>query len=174
MNIKRKKFEQIVIKYEKLIYSICYNLLKNKEESENMAQETFLSLYKNLDKYIDLDENEIKNIICRIAINKCKDYFKSKISKIQENISDIEDIEIQSDENIEEKLLKEEEKKHINKIINELKSPYKEVLIEYYLKEKSLDEVSEKLNISKGTLKMQIHRGKNILKEKLLNERSLE
>lgn len=167
-------FEQIILKYQNLIFKICMDMIKNKEESANLLQDTFLSFYKYIDRYIELSDNEIKNIICKIALNKARDYLKKYEYNMQ--IYSIEDIdgEIKEDENITNKIIQNEKKEKLLNKINTLKSPYKEVLIEYYLKEKSLDDVAKKLKVPKATLKMQIYRAKKVLKEKLKGEELYE
>lgn len=163
------EIEYLVDKYSKLVYKICYDMLTNSLDAEDITQEVYISLFSNLERYRDLPENEIKNIICKIALNKCKDVFKSKAKKL-ERMTDSDIISLEnyvSDNDIEESILKNEKNEYISKIINELKEPYRDVLCEYYLNERSLDEIAQKYNISKGTLKMQIHRGKKLLKEKL-------
>ena len=69
--------------------------------------------------------------------------------------------------NIDEKIFENQRKEYIKKAINNLKEPYKSVIYDYYILEKNLDEISINKNISKGTVKMQLHRGKKILKESL-------
>ena len=52
-------------------------------------------------------------------------------------------------------------------MVNELKEPYKEVIIEYYFNNLTLDEISQKLRRDKNVIKTQLYRSKQILKEKL-------
>lgn len=49
--------------------------------------------------------------------------------------------------------------------INLLKEPYKTVIYEYYINEKTLEEISKKYSKANGTVKMQLHRGREKLKE---------
>ncbi|MDF2866327.1 MAG: sigma-70 family polymerase sigma factor [Clostridia bacterium] len=166
------KFEDLVKKYTKLVYKICLDMLLVPQDAEDITQEVYLSLYKSIGRYKDLNENELKNIICKIALNKCKDTLKAKINKynefnIFEDISNYEDYA--SNNNIDEEIFKQEKSMYIIKTINELKQPYKDILYDYYINEYSLDEIEEKLNIPKATLKVNIYRGKKIL-EKVIRE----
>ena len=166
--------EFLIKKYHKLVYSICYDILANTLDAQDITQETYISLYNNLDKYSNLPENEIKNVICKIALNKCRDLLKSKPNKL--NIVDVSESEVNlciDNVNIDENLIKEDKKKYIHKMINELKPPYREILYNYYVKEIPLDELSIKLGIPKSTLKIQLYRGKKNLK-KLLEKGGIE
>jgi len=162
------KFEEIVKNYTKLVYKICFDMLSVPQDAEDITQEVYINLYKHIERYNSLSENELRNLICKIALNKCKDVIKSRVSKITEftildDITNYEDYA--SNNNIEEELFKQEKNMYIAKIINELKQPYKSILYDYYINEYSLDEIAQKSNISKATLKVNIYRGKNILKQ---------
>lgn len=161
--------EYLVEKYNKLVYKICYDMLGSSLDAQDTTQEVYLSLYINFERYGNLSENDIKNIICKIALNKCKDILKSKARKLQNLTSDdqiaLENYE--SDNDIEEEIYLKDRANYLSKIINELKEPYNDVLKKYYLEELSLEEIAELRNTSKATIKMQIHRGKNLLKEKI-------
>lgn len=161
--------EYLVEKYNKLVYKICYDMLGSSLDAQDTTQEVYLSLYINFERYGNLSENDIKNIICKIALNKCKDILKSKARKLQNLTSDdqiaLENYE--SDNDIEEEIYLKDRANYLSKIINELKEPYNDVLRKYYLEELSLEEIAKLRNTSKATIKMQIHRGKNILKEKI-------
>lgn len=163
--------EEIIDQYSKLVYKICYDMLKSSLDAEDISQETFLSFYLNIDKYGSLPENEIKNIICRIALNKCKDVLKSKAQKLQNMMEDnVIKLENYAEENnIEEEIFKKQRAFMMVKMINELKEPYATILYQYYIEEKSLDEIVTQQQVSKATLKMQLHRGRKYLKEKLVS-----
>lgn len=161
--------EYLVEKYNKLVYKICYDMLGSSLDAQDITQEVYLSLYLNFERYKSLCENDIKNIICKIALNKCKDVLKSKSRKLQNLTNDdliaLENYE--SDNDIDEEIYLKDRANYLSKIVNELKEPYNDVLRKYYLEELSLDEIANLRNTSKATIKMQIHRGKNLLKEKI-------
>ena len=73
--------DEMIDKYSKLVYKICYDMLINSFDAEDITQEVYISFYKHFDEYGKLQENEIKNILCKIALNKCKDVLKSKAKK---------------------------------------------------------------------------------------------
>ncbi len=165
-----KEFEWVVENYKNLVFKICLDLLKDYFEAENVSQETFISFYKTYDRYSNLEDNELKNLIARIALNKCRDYIKKKtinVVSIDEYID--KDCFIDAKTNIEDDFIKNEDMKILSDKINLLDDTYKLVLTEYYINSLSLDEISLKYNIKKATLKVQISRGKQGLKKLLLN-----
>lgn len=151
-----------------MVYKICFNVLDSPEEAEDMCQETYISLYINLEKYENLEEKEFKNLICKIALNKCRDLLRAKKNKKEELTDDkiiqIEDLKIEN--KLDENVIEKEKEEKIRKEIYSLKEPYKTIIYEYYINEKTLDEIAIKMKSSKGTVKTQLYRGKEILKRK--------
>lgn len=168
------KFEEIVEKYTNLTYKIAIDMTSSLEDSQDLVQEAYLSLYSHFKEYKKLQENEIKNILCKIILNKCKDYLKSNKRKEQtvlEDISNIEEFNLQSD--FIDDLIRQDKNDFIRKKIQELNNPYNTLLTQYYIEEKTLEEISKKQNTTKGTVKVQLTRGKKLLKEILRKERIL-
>lgn len=153
-------------KYSKLVYKICFNMLSDTKDAEDLTQETYLALYSNFGKYSSLPENDIKNIMCKIALNKCKDYLKSGIKKIDNVTSDDPNILMfcKNQNDIEEDIVLNENKEYIRKKISRLKEPYKTIIYEYYINDVSLDKLANMQNVTKATLKTQLYRAKNVLK----------
>lgn len=160
------EYKLIVEKYQKLIFTICYQLVKDYQEAENLTQETFISAYKNIDK-CNLDE--LKPWLARIATNKAKDYLKSAyIRKVR--LNDEYDENIVSSETPPELIyIQNEKEKFIKDKIKSLKEPYLNVSVLYFIEERNIDEISKILNRPKKTVQTQISRAKLIL-QKILKE----
>lgn len=158
-------------KYSKLIYKICFDMLSDTKDAEDLTQETYLALYCNFSKYRDLSENELKNITCKIALNKCRDYLKSNIKKIEKSTNDDPDVlmlyRVPDDLDLEKKVYIDENNSYIQRKIKDLREPYKTIIYEYYIKELSLDELAKRQKVSKQTLKTQLYRARSILREKI-------
>lgn len=168
------KFEEIVNKYTNLAYKIAIDMTSSPEESQDIVQEAYLSLYAHYKEYKKLQEKEIKNILCKIVLNKCRDYLKSnkrKENATLEEISNLEDFNLQKD--FVDELIKKDTKDIIKNKIQELKNPYDKILTQYYIQEQTLEEIAKNQKTTKGTIKVQITRGKKILKEILRKERIL-
>lgn len=67
-------FAGLVRDYSRLIYTVCYRLVHNEQEAENLTQETFLTAYRAINRFIG---DRYKPWLIRIAVNKSKDYLKS-------------------------------------------------------------------------------------------------
>lgn len=168
------KFEAIINTYSNLVYKIAIDMISSPEDAQDIVQESYLSLYSHFRQYKLLNEKEIKNILCKIVLNKCKDFLKSKKHKENTNIEDISNFqEYSKEDDFVENMIKNENKEILENIIKNLKKPYGEILNSYYIEQKSLEEISDKRKTTKGTIKVQITRGKQILKDKLRKEQIL-
>lgn len=100
-------FEEIYNEYFDRVYYKILSTVKNPEDAEDIAQEVFISVYKNLKKF--RSESNVYTWIYRIAINKTYDFFRKKKMDIELN-DEILNIESQEDFNVplllEEKLKK--------------------------------------------------------------------
>ena len=143
--------EYLIKKYSKLVYKICYDMLQNPLDAEDTTQEVYINLYNSYDRYSDLPENEQKNILCKIALNKCKDVLKSKQKKL-EGMIDSNELTLQNykeDNNIEDDIIETEQQTYIVSVIKQLKDPYSQILYDYYINPLILDEIAKKNKIVK-------------------------
>ena len=67
---KEAYFNYLLDTYERLVYSICFKMTGNQFDAEDLTQETFLSVYKNLATF---QRDYEKAWICKIATNKIAD-----------------------------------------------------------------------------------------------------
>lgn len=156
--------EYLITKYNALVYKICYNFVSSQTLAEDLTQETYINYYKLKEKYENLTEAEQKNILCKIALNKCRDYLRSKTLKL-ENLSDGEEsLELIKSDDIMEYILSKEKSEYVCKCIFKLNEPYKSLIYNYYIEGMTLDELAHAKKIPKSTLKTQIYRGKEKLR----------
>lgn len=88
----KNKMENAVIKYTQMVLNIAYTYTKNSYDSEDIAQDVFLSLYKNIWK---IKSNEhMKAWLIRVTINKSKNHMKtawikkrSEMPKVQQDLT---------------------------------------------------------------------------------------
>ena len=67
----RLNFERIYHKYEKDVFRRIYRFLKNREDTEDAMQNTWLVITKNIEFYRDLNDISIRAYILRIASRSC-------------------------------------------------------------------------------------------------------
>lgn len=162
LNNKAEILAKSMKDYSGLILTICYTMTRDYFEAEDLAQETFISAYKNLDKF---DGRSMKAWLTAIAANKCKDYLKNSARRtvpVEEdafkNVSDRADLP-------DEVLLKDEAIGKMKALCQKLKEPYRTVAIEHFYENRSIEEISTASRVNQKTLQTQIYRAKTMLRE---------
>lgn len=151
MNIS---IEEIVERYSNMIMQIAYQNVFNKSDSEDITQEVFIKLIKNIEKFNN--EEYMKAWIIRVTINLSKDYNKSFWNRNTIGI----------DENL--KIFGEEYQNVFNEI-SKLKPKYRNIVYLYYYQGYRINEIAEILSMNQNTVSSCLTRARKSLKE-ILNE----
>jgi len=159
----RLSFDELVEIYLKQVFNFAFRLIGSKRDSEDITQEVFLKIWKNLKKF-DFDKS-FKTWLFSIARNTCIDYLRKRKDIPMSFFDDeyegnfIQD-NLETDEpNSEEVIVFEENKKLIEDALKELSFVQKEIIIMKYVNELSLSEVAEIMNMPRETVKSHHRRG---------------
>lgn len=163
-------FSELVNRYKNLVYSVILRMNNNRDEADDMAQEVFLKIYKNLDKYYP--EFKFSTWTIRIATNHVIDNHRRKK---QETVP-IEDVEFQLsvEESPEIEFVHKEQRNDLKRIVGELPDMYKIPIVLYHERGLSYQEISDIINEPLSKVKNRIFRGRRMLKENILNLRREE
>ena len=134
-------FDNIYEEYFDRIYYKVLSVVKNDDDAEDICQETFISVYKNLSKF--REESNIYTWIYRIAINKTYDFFKKR--KLEFEIND-DVLSLPEDVNFDTKVILEEKLKLISE-------KEKEIVILKDIYGYKLKEIAEIKNMNLSTVK---------------------
>lgn len=146
---------EIVNTYSNMVYKLALARTKNKFDADDVFQEVFIRYMKNHHK---LTTNEhTKAWLIRVTINCSNDVFASswlkKTTSLMDNLS-----------------FSTEENKELYYSVLELPKKYRTVIHLFYYEDMSILEISEALKTKEGTIKSQLHRGRNLLKQILKGE----
>ncbi|MCL2096312.1 MAG: sigma-70 family RNA polymerase sigma factor [Oscillospiraceae bacterium] len=160
-------FEQIVLKYQNLVYTICLNIVKNPHDAENCAQETFLSAFLNLGKNKDINLSDIKSWICRIAVNKSIDFARKNAKFLYTDLSEADadfsrDIRGSPESQTERGELREK----INAVISCIPEKYANAVKAFYFEEMSVKEISIYYKLPEKTVETHLYRAKKLIRER--------
>ena len=158
------RLSELIDEYEKLVFSICYKITGDYFIAEDLAQETFLSVFQ---KYGTFDGSNEKAWICKIATNKGLDFLKSATRRSEPKedayFEDLKDCGASP----EEAYLRRESKEYVYTICQSLKSPYKEVATEHFYREKTAKEIAKESGKGIKTVQTQIYRAKAMIKKQM-------
>jgi RNA polymerase sigma-W factor len=159
----------LVKRYERGIYNMIYQMVKNREEAEDLVQETFIKAFNALDSYNN--QFAFSTWLYKIAFNNCIDSIRKHKLKTYPLDRPIEtregsvQQEIRDDSTSPEKeMLFLEKRKQINQAIRCLPEKYKRVILLRHQEEKTYEEIAEIMNIPLGTVKARIFRAREMLK----------
>ncbi|WP_343208153.1 RNA polymerase sigma factor [Anaerolentibacter hominis] len=161
--------ESLIDSYQNLIYTICYRMVNDYFEAEDLTQETFLAAYRNLAAF---DRQHEKAWLIRIARNKCLDVLRR--SGKREIIPSEEEFFLavaDQGESPEESVLNRQVQEELRTFCEELKPPYREVAVDYFCEELEPAVIARKRNKNLKTIQTQIYRAKDMLKKKYRKER---
>ena len=164
-----REFEALVRQYEKLVFTVCYQLVKDYGEAQNLTQETFFSAYQHIES---CQNGNYKPWLIRIASNKAKDFLKSAYHRKVDTVEEWEDLPLRPEGSAEERSLSREGLRQARDAILSLDEPYHKVAELYFLEERSVDEIAEALRRPKKTVETQLYRGRQKL-QRILTERGI-
>jgi len=163
-----KALEVLIRRYLKPIYSFCFRFVGNNQEAEDITQEVFLKVWRNLKKF--KKEKNFKGWLFTIAKNTCFDFLrkKKKISTLSlEKYFYLVDLSLLPNEISEKESLKEK----IQEAIEKLSSKTREILNLYYNQGLTFREIAQTLNEPINTVKSRHRRAIEILRNRLKPEK---
>ena len=154
----RVHFERIYRKYYDGVYRRIYKIVKNKQDAEDVSQETWLKAVKHFDRLKGKRETTVIAYIMRIARNESISLLRSR-NKVTEMQTD-DDLSEVADENDFFCKLESHSEDYIVDCIKSLDAIYSDVLVYYYLYHYSVDAIAELLEISEDATRKRISRGR--------------
>lgn len=159
-----KAFEQIVLAYQKPLYTAAYKIVEDQDEAEDVLQNAFIKAFENLRSY--KKSYKLFSWLYRITLNEALNTLHSK--KRFEGLSG----EYQSGEKSGEEVVHESElSRALDSALRELKLEYRLVIILNHFHDRSYSEMSYILNIPVKTVKSRLFTARNMLRELLVHNK---
>jgi RNA polymerase sigma factor (sigma-70 family) len=156
------------------IDKIYYYYLKktgNTDESNDLAGEVALEILKALSGGVTT--TNFSAWVWTIVRNRYAKWAAKKHIRLEnEDIVDISEIDIASPELVEDKLLQVEQINELRRELSLIHKEYREIIVAYYVENKSIAEISKKLSVPEGTVKTKLFKGRQRLKEGMLMART--
>ncbi|WET03412.1 RNA polymerase sigma factor [Flavobacterium sp. YJ01] len=147
-----RAFTHLYDMYSKSLFSVINVLVKNREEAEDVLQEVFVKIWKNIDSYSE-SKGRFYTWILNIARNTSIDKLRSKnFNNTQKNLSSDNFVNLLDDSN---KLANKLDAIGIQEFVKKLKPKCIEIIDLLFFKGYTQQEASEELAIPLGTVKTQ-------------------
>ncbi|MDT0559282.1 sigma-70 family RNA polymerase sigma factor [Ichthyenterobacterium sp. W332] len=166
-------FSILVNRYKDLVYTLATRMMKNKEEAEEVAQDTFIKAYKSLPKF--KGDSKFSTWIYKVAYNTSLDRIKkNKRTEQTLEINEFTAHQVKTIDNALDHLETEERNATIKHCIESLPSEDSFLLTLFYFEELSLDEIAKIVKLKPNNIKVKLFRSRKklatILKQQLDNE----
>lgn len=148
-----------ISEYADMVYRIAMSQVKNHTDAEDIFQEVFLRLVKNIHKL--QTREHLRAWLIRVTINCCKSHYTNPWNKNVGTIEETQEIGV-LDEN-----LSRCEEHPVTVEVKKLPPKYQLVIYLFYYEELSIEEIAKSTNQSKSAVKTQLSRAREQLKKKL-------
>lgn len=155
---KKELFSRVIDDHKNLVYSILLRMTDDHEEANDLAQEVFVKVYRQLKQF--KGKSKLSTWIYKIT------YFHglSHLRKQKRWVGEEYYMHAESDEDVENDIALDEMKGHVSECINQLKPLERTAITLFYFDELSVKDVAEIMNISESYVKVTVHRAKKNLK----------
>ncbi len=170
-------FEELFERYSSMVFHLTYRILGDREEALDVSQEVFLTIYRKMSCF--RGESSLKTWIYRIAINRASNRCRwwNRLRRrgtvsLDEHLSreharNISETLESGGKSPEQALLMEEERAEIERSLLRLPVPQRVAVVMRDIEGLSYEEIAESLQVSLGTVKSRISRGREELKRRL-------
>jgi RNA polymerase sigma-70 factor (ECF subfamily) len=167
---EREAFGEIVNRWERKIFALCYGMLNREEDARDAAQETFISAFRNLSRF--RGEAKVSSWLHRIAVNQC--LTKQRRSKARpETFLDEEKNEEEkyfvapSRQSPSRQFEQGEKQNKVRQALNSLPSELRQVIVMKEFEEMTFQEISETLQLPLSTVKSRVYTALKQMRMKL-------
>jgi len=150
-------FNILVNKYEVIVLRFIYNMIKDKEASEDITQEVFITVYNKL--YLYDKTHKFLTWLLQVSKNKCIDYIRKYKRVFESNIEDIPNI---TSKEMSPELAAEymETKENIETFLNYLNAVDRQILIMRYSLNLTFYDLSQILEMTESNVKRRYYRSR--------------
>lgn len=172
---EQKAYANLMARYRDSVNYVLLKMVHNNEDAEDLTIEAFAKAFKKLEKYDP--QYSFSTWLYKIAINSAIDFIrrqKREKSSAKKTVSldepfsnkdgDVVEINIQANTlDPEEKYIKEQRKRLVREVVEQLSPRYRTLIELRYFRELSYQEISDELQQPIGTIKAQLFRAREVL-----------
>ncbi len=166
-------WEEIVRRFNRRIYNICYRFTGSQDDAEDLAQEAFIKIYRTLNTY-DTDKGSFMTWVATLTRNLLVDHFrKSKQDRVTDSMDEplaAEEDSLSVAETLEDagpspdaRLQTREAQQMVQNALQKLSPELREAVILRDLQDMDYREIALALKVPEGTVKSRINRGRTEL-----------
>jgi RNA polymerase sigma-70 factor (ECF subfamily) len=156
-----ESFNGIVERWERPLVNLAYRFVRNEATAEEMAQEAFLKCFRRLRQW--RRDAQFSTWLFALAMN----VYRSHLRRFHPQIAGEEELRELTIPAAQETLAEDQQREAVRRAVSLLPARYREPMVLFYFLEEDVAEASRILGIPAGTVKARLHRGRELLKERL-------
>jgi RNA polymerase sigma-70 factor (ECF subfamily) len=143
-------FDELMIRYERQIYRVCYRFVDNRDDAMDLAQEVFIKAFEHLPSF--RSESSVKTWLYRIAVNHCINHKKKHSQEFVEVTEDTGSVR----PSVHMRLEEQEQRAHFRRMVQQL-PPKQKAILELRINEQlSYEEIAQISGRSISTIKASV------------------
>jgi RNA polymerase sigma-70 factor (ECF subfamily) len=151
-------FTRLVEHYQRPVYNLCYRMLGTAEEAEDMSQETFLRVYRNINRYDR--ERSFSTWLLSIAAHLCIDQLRKRRMTIISMDSAQEYETTDSSPGPEDTFFRKDDQQRVQSLLKVLNPSDRAAVVMYYWYDFSYEEIASSLSMTSSAVKSRLHRAR--------------
>ena len=160
-------FDELAARHYRRVYNVIYRMLGNREQAEDVTQETFLRVYSRLDTF--QEGGSFVGWLRRIASNMSIDHLRRRreqtVSLDEQLESGVEQADTRLDAQPEDRLEMSEDSRRVVEAVQKLPGKQRAVLVLRHVEGMKIDEIARTLKMPAGTVKTLLFRGRQAIRE---------
>jgi RNA polymerase sigma-70 factor, ECF subfamily len=160
----------LVRRYQNYVYRLCYLVMRNEQDAEDMTQETFIRACRALPRYEIREDTSFEAWLYRIAVNCCRSRMRRKWYQVLPWPSPAPEITSEPEEQPDRLLMRDEYRNEILRAVESLGEKHKLVIILRYYAGLSNEEIAGTLDIPSGTVRSRLHTARQRLRALLTTD----
>ena len=153
-----QKFSYFIAEYKHMAYSIAFRMVGNREDAEEIVQDSFIRAYKSLNKF--RRDSKFSTWFYRIVVNRALSVKSSKNQVVESDLDGIRNTNFEQIESDLNELAKSDRTRFITSALDRLSDEDRLLLTLFYLSENSVGEISEITGIKPDNVKMKLSRAR--------------
>lgn len=158
-------FAALVRSVQRPVYGLCLRLLRTDAEAAEVAQESFLRAYQNLDRFDDSRPFDLW--VLAIARNLCLDLLRRRTKLKTDDVEDHAHSLPSNDASLEEQAIGRQVRTSLEEAMATLSADDREVLALYYVQKRTTKEIAQVMGVAAGTIMARLFRARERLRARM-------
>ena len=155
-------FSFLVDRYKSRVYTLAYKMVFHLEVAEDISQEAFMKIYRNLGNY-DAKKASFSTWAYRITYNLCVDYLRKKRDEVPLN----DEYPLANHCTPEEEAIKSEQVSRLHQAIDSLPEDYRVPVVLFHFQGLRYQQICDVLDVPMSIVKNRLYRARKLLRKEL-------